>query len=106
KYETLEPLFPGFDRDGQRTFYGLQTSVEGKFSHDDKFIKIVQGLDLSGSCQNSDGEGQIVGRTFLSHIGWRHVDNDFLPGKFVARVLQGCGNPETAFLYGFVGKTH
>ena len=70
---------PGGVCQSQSTSNGSECSVQRQFAHHHPAFECFR-FDLTRGREDADGEGQVVGRTFLPNSGWCEVDVMPLPG--------------------------
>ncbi len=101
---TLKPHFPGLDSHRQNSFYGKQSAVKRQFSHY-HVLPEPFGRNLTVGREHSYGYGQIVGRTFFSDIGRRHVYQDFPVWRHHLAFSYGAHDSGVTFFHGSVCQT-
>ena len=84
-----ESLVAGRESHRQGSSHGQHRAVERQLAHHD-IPREPFGGQLLGRGQNTQRNGQVVGRSLLADVGRRKVDDDFLAAHFVRAVLE-CG---------------
>ena len=98
-------LVPCEEGHGQRTGYGTESAIQGKFAYEEIIPKQIP-CKLVCRSEDTHGDGKIVEGTALGDVCRGEIDDHTSPWRTKTRIANGCGNPFLGFFHGSIGQAH
>ena len=86
------------DCKGEATLHGLDTAIERQFADHHVVVDLV-GLDYLTYSHYGHGNGHVIQRTLLAHIGRRKVDGNLMTRETQSRLTKRTLNSVSALFY-------
>lgn len=104
-YKSFIAQFASQNGHWQHAFHRQHSAVERQFAHNHVFRQLV-GWDFLIRREYAYGYRQVVGRTFLFHVGRRHVYHHLGVGEVDATAFDGRFHTLSAFPHGCIWQPH